>query len=206
MGIKLCVGCVVAGTAGVAAAQGQNVVASDFSLSITYSDDGLSLGDTVTGTIVASWTGAATTFLSSINIDLIANANLVSVEAAPILGWANPVLGWDADASFADGASMRGIEGAQSSLFAPPQTGNPFVVGTFRLRTIQGGVLRYTAILADDAPFAFSVSDTALPLANPAQFGVSSMGTNSLMIFPSAPSLGVFAAAGLVVSRRRRGS
>lgn len=200
----MCVGLILAGIAGTAA-QAQDVDASGFVLSIDYADDIISVGQTTTGTITASWTGSSTSYLSSINIDLNANGDFVSIDATPDLSsWALPALGWTGTESFADGSSIRGIEGAQFSLFAPPQIGNPFVVGTFTVTGTSLGVLSYTASLADQAPIAFTVGDTAVPTANPAQFGPGSLAANSLTVVPSVPGFGVLAAAGLMATRRRR--
>lgn len=205
MKTTMCVGLVLAGIAGTAAAQGQDVNASDFVLSIDYADDIISVGQTTTATITASWIGAPTSYLSSINIDLNANGNFVTVDSTPDLSsWAVPILGWTGTESFADGSSIRGIEGAQFALFFPPQIVNPFVVGTFTVTGSSIGVLSYTADFAALAPISFTVSDTAVLTANPAQFLPSSLAANQLTVIPSAPGFGLLAAAGLVATRRRR--
>lgn len=192
------------GLAGLTAAAGAqtDVTASDLVVALTWSSNDVSVGDSVTGTLTVSWSGPGTTYLSSVNIDLIANRDDAYASNA-VVAWNNPVLGYDGVGQ-ASGADILGIDAAQTSLFAPPQTGNPFVIATFQVVATDAIVLSYTARNSTLGTIAaFTISDTALPTANPAQFGADVMAPNSLSA-PAPAGLALVGSAGIIAARRRR--
>lgn len=192
----------LAGLATTAAAQ-NNVVASDLVVSLTFDTAQVALGETATATLTASWVGSATTYLSSVNIDLIAStAGVVASDTAPV-AWNLPILGYDG-VGRASGGDIIGLDAAQFSLFAPPSVGNPFIITTFTVVFTDASTLIYTAQNSDLGTIAaFTISDTALPTANPAQFGVESFVSERITV-PSPAGVAMLGVGGLALTRRRR--
>lgn len=190
----------------VTAASAQtDVVASDLEVRLTWSDGNPSVGDTVTATLTASWTGSSTSYLSSVNIDLIASSGGARASDTAPVAWNLPILGFDGIGQ-ASGADIIGLDAAQFSLFAPPAIANPFVITTFTILMTGTPNLSYTARNSTlGAVAAFTISDTALPTANPAQFGAESFVSDSVFV-PSPAGGMLLGCAGMFSAGRRRRS
>lgn len=190
-----------------AALAGLSTGAMGQSLSVNLSWDvsNYGVGDIVTATITASFTGFEPgAYLSSINIDLIAETNrpLGEVSSVGAVAWNNPGLGFDGQGT-ASGADIIGIEASQFSLIPPFDTGNPIMVMSFEFQTWDAGMLSYRAEVADGAPFAFSVTGPNFA-DQPVQFGVDAFSSGTTAWVPSPGVVGSLGVACLLAARRRR--
>lgn len=151
------IACAFAGLATTASAQSLRVT-------LSFDQTAIQIGSTATATLYAEFTGQpAGAYLSSINIDLIADYQTVEVLNISAIAWNNTALGFDGQAT-ASGADILGIEAAQFSLIPPITAGSPILITTFTVRGVAEGpsgypeLPTYTARIANDAPFAFSVT------------------------------------------------
>ena len=188
-----------------AALAGLSTGAMGQSLSVNLSWDisNYALGDTVTATITASFTGFEPgAYLSSLNIDLIASSQLGQAVNIGAIAWNNPSLGFDGQGT-ASGADIIGIEASQFSLIPPFVSGNPIFVMSFQVQTFDAGALSYHAEVAEGAPFAFSVTGPNFA-DQPVQFGVDAFSSGTTAWVPSPGVVGCLSVAGLFASQRRR--
>jgi len=189
----------LAGLANGAAAQN---ISTDLIVELSFADTFLGIGESTTATITASWNGAAGSYLSSINIDLLAsnNTGFVVSNVAPI-AWNNVALGFSGTPDSIDGASIIGLQGSQFSLIPPHDASNPILVTTFTVTRIGEGSLTYSVQNAAGAPFPFSV--TGPVFSDPVvQFGTDSFVSGTIL--PAPGTVGLLGLAGLVAGRRRR--
>jgi hypothetical protein len=199
----------LATVATVASAQGDNVVASDFVFSITWSDNDIQIGEFSTATLTASWVGEPTSYLSSVNIDLLADNEIVNAFDTALVSWNVPILGFDGIGQ-ASGASILTLDAAQFHLFFPPVVGNPFLITTFEVQAVSLGELNYsftTSPLGTEA--AATISNPPQVTANPKQFGGpgdTPAGSNfeTLRVVPAPSAMALLGLGGLVATRRRR--
>jgi hypothetical protein len=130
-----------------------------------------------------------------VNIDLIASSGgAVAFDTAPV-SWNLPILGYDG-IERASGDDIIGLDAAQFSLLAPPVrtpgwrpglatpvVQNHFVITTFTIRMTASSSFSYrTRTSSFGTIAAFTISDTAVPAANPARFGVGSVPARSFLI------------------------
>lgn len=199
----------VAGLATVASAQDVN--ASDLVVDLTWSANNIAVGDTVTGTLTASWVGASTSYLSSTNISLLADNAIVDASDTAAVSWNLAALGFDGIGS-ASGADILNLDAAQFSLFAPVTNQNPIVITTFQVTATAEGALVYSIINSDlGTKAAFTVSDTAAPTANPVRFNsprpgdpAATFNAETLTVIPAPSAMALLGLGGLVATRRRR--
>ncbi|MEM9372795.1 MAG: hypothetical protein AAGA55_04050 [Planctomycetota bacterium] len=190
----------------VAAFAGITAAASAQSLSVRLSFDktSVSLGESFTATLTASFTGFADgAYLSSINIDLLANAPRADVSNVSAVAWNNAGLGFDGQGT-ASGADVLGIEASQFSLIPPFTTDNPVLITTFTV-TWNGGVglFWYTPVLADGAPFMFSVTGPGFA-DQPVTFNEEAFTSQAFNFIPAPGSAAVLVLCGVLAGRGRR--
>lgn len=194
---RVVMGAALAGMA-VGSAAAQNI-STDLVVSLTFDRTAIAVGETATATITASWNGVTGSYLSSLNIDLIASHNSVQVSNIATIAWNNPALGFDGQ-GVASGADVMGLQASQFSLIPPFNSSNPILVTTFTV-TGTGGPLTYSAQTAAGAPFAFSV--TGPVFSDPVvQFGTEVFQSGTL--FPAPGAVSALGGMGLLALRRRR--
>ncbi|MEM9372797.1 MAG: hypothetical protein AAGA55_04060 [Planctomycetota bacterium] len=177
------------------------VAGQSLSVQLSWDQSSISIGETATATVSATFTGFADgAYLSSVNIDLFANEPIGFVSNVSAIAWNNTGLGFDGQ-GVASGANILGIEAAQFSLIPPFSTDNPVLLFTFDFTATGGSsgypmLPTYRARTVEGAPFAFSVTG---PLFSdqPVAFGPEA--------FVLAPPVMVgLALGGFVCCRRRR--
>lgn len=187
------------------AVAGLATVASAQSLSVNLSWDvtSINIGETATATVTASFADfAAGSYLSSLNIDLLASGAIAEAMNVGAVAWNNPGLGFDGQGT-ASGADVLGIEASQFSLIPPFDTGNPIVVMTFDVMGTAEGVLSYSSSTAAGAPFSYSVTGPNFS-DQPVSFDDSAFSSGSLNIVPAPSAMALLGLGGLVAGRRRR--
>lgn len=186
----------LAGFASGAAAQSGLVV------SLSFDHSAISIGETGSATITASWSGVTGSYLSSFNVDMLSSSQAIQVlDVAPV-AWNNPALGFTGSPALLDGANIIGLQAAQFSLIPPFTATNPILVTTFTFQAVSAGVVTYSTQNAAGAPFPFSVAGPGF--SDPAvEFGNEAFQSGTLIIFPAPGAVGLLAMAGVVARRRR---
>ena len=186
------------------AVAGLATVASAQSLSVNLSFDATSIavGDSVTATVSATLEGfAAGSYLSSLNIDLIASGALGEASNVSAVAWNNPALGFNGQGT-ASGADVLGVQASQFSLI-PPITAGDVAVISFTFTASAEGVLSYSSSTAAGAPFSYSVTGPSFA-DQPVSFDDSAFSSGSLNIVPAPSAMALLGLGGLVAGRRRR--
>ncbi|GEM_PF-2460019 len=180
-----------------AGAMGQSL-----SVELSWDSTSISLGETATATLIATFDGfAAGSYLSSVNIDLIADEQAGEVSNVGAIAWNNAGLGFDGQGT-ASGANILGIEAAQYSLIPPFTTNNPIMIMTFEFTASDIGpsgyprIPTYRARTVDGAPFAFSVTGP--------NFSDQPLGFGPDALVPAPGVVGLLCGVGLLGGRRRR--
>jgi hypothetical protein len=140
-----------------------------------------------------------------VNIDLIASSGgAVAFDTAPV-SWNLPILGYDG-IERASGDDIIGLDAPQFLLFPPPVVQNHFVITTFTIRMTASSSFSYrTRTSSFGTIAAFTISDTAVPTANPARFGAGSVVSDSVWV-PVPVGAVLLGSAGILFAGRRRGS
>jgi len=191
---------------GVVALAGLATAAAGQSLTVRMSFDATAIiiGETATATLSAVFTGMPDgAYLSSVNIDLIANGASVQVSKVGAVAWNNAGLGFDGQ-GVASGADVLGINASQFSLIPPVTAGSPIQIMSFTVTGTAEGALSYSSATADGAPFSYSVTGGAFS-DQPVSFDDSVLSSDVLNINIPAPSaMALLGLGGLVGGRRRR--
>jgi len=187
------------------AVAGLTTVASAQSLSVNLSFDAtaIAIGETATATLSASFTGQPDgAYLSSVNIDLIANGAFVSAGNVGAVAWNNAGLGFDGQ-GVASGADVLGVNASQFSLIPPVTAGSPIAIMSFTVTGTAEGSLTYSSSTADGAPFSFSVTGGAFS-DQPVSYDDSALSSGTLRVTPAPSAMALLGLGGLVAGRRRR--
>ncbi|MFK7884741.1 MAG: hypothetical protein AB8F26_11225 [Phycisphaerales bacterium] len=193
------------GTAVVAMA-GLCTAAAAQSLSVHLSFDvtDAAMGEIVTAMVTAEFMNQpAGSYLSSVNIDLIASSSDVYdvVDVAPV-AWNNASLGLDGQ-GVASGSDVLDINASQFSFIPPIDSSNPILITTFTLQRVGTGSITYSAEVVDGAPYPFSVTGGAFGGSVPG-YGIDVFTSDTLLGTPSPGVLGMLGAGGVLGGRRRR--
>ncbi|MCC5821877.1 MAG: hypothetical protein LAT64_01160 [Phycisphaerales bacterium] len=150
----------VVGLVGLPGQAGGQNIPTDLVVSLTFDRSSIGIGETAVATMTAGWMGATGTYLSSVNVDLIASGAFVAVGDIAPVAWNNPALGFNGQ-GVASGADVIGINAAQFSLMPPFMTDNPILITTFVVTGIAEGLLSYHSVNAAGAPYPFFVQGTS---------------------------------------------
>lgn len=181
------------------AAAGQSL-----SVNLTFDATDAVMGEIVTATVTASFTGQpAGAYLSSVNFDLIASSSGVYdvVSVAPV-AWNNPALGLDGQGT-PSGSDILGIDAFQFSLLPPVTAGSPVLITTFELIRVGSGSVSYSVQATGVAPTEFSVTGGSFddPVV---RYGSEVFTSTTLFGTPTPGALGLLGVCGLAAARRRR--
>ena len=171
---------------------------------LTFDRTSIGIGETAVATMTASWDDLSTLYFSSVNVDLIASAPIVTVSDIAPVPWNTPALGFDGQ-GVASGADVLWLNASQFSLFPPIDRDNPILITTFVVMGVSEGALSYQSVTAAGAPFPYSISDTFFggqPMLDPP--GNEVFVSQTLVVTPGPGVVGVLGMAGLVGVRRRR--
>lgn len=186
----------VAGLATVASAQ------TGLNVNLTFDRSSIAIGETATATIMASWTGVAGSYMSSINVNVNASGEYVAASNVAAVAWNNPPLGFNGQ-GVASGASVLNLQASQFSLIPPFVATNPILVTTFTVTGTAEGVLSYSTSTVAGAPNPFSVTGPMFS-DNPVFFGNDAFSSGSLTVTPAPSAMALLGLGGLVAGRRRR--
>ena len=198
---RACVLLAAAGLAGEATCQN---IATNLVVSLTFDRTSIGIGETAVATMTAGWQGVAGTYLTSVNVDLVASGGFVAVSDIAPVAWNNPALGFDGQAA-ASGADVVGLEASQFSLIPPYTADNPIFITTFVVTGIAEGLLSYHSVNAPGAPFPYSVTSPFVggPVLPP--FTNDVFESQTLVVTPGPGAVTVLGVVGLGgLGRRRR--
>lgn len=170
---------------------------------LTFDRDVISVGETAVATVTASWDGPAGSYLSLVNVDLLASSADVTVGGLAGVAWNNAATGMSGT-GLALGADVFGLEAGQHSALGAVDASHPIVITSFTVTaTGTTDALTFSALLGGAGADAFRVG-RPLPGELHESFGTEVFKSGSLRIVPTPGGLAVLGLGGLAAARRRR--